>query len=91
MALECAEYGVTCNVICPTTVDTPFIVPFIKEKEASTGLSAEKYKDAARLAHQTKQFTEVDQIADLVLFLCSPAGKNMTGTAIPMDGGITVS
>nr|XP_034320974.1 tropinone reductase homolog At2g29360-like [Crassostrea gigas]XP_034320975.1 tropinone reductase homolog At2g29360-like [Crassostrea gigas] len=67
------------------------IVPFIKEKEESTGLSAEKYKDAARLAHPTKQFTEVDQITDLVLFLCSPAGKTMTGTAIPMDGGITVS
>lgn len=67
------------------------IAPFIKDKEASTGLSAGKYKDAVRLAHPTKQFTEVNQIADLVLFLCSPAGKNMTGTAIAIDGGITVS
>uniref|UniRef100_A0A8W8P0V2 3-oxoacyl-[acyl-carrier-protein] reductase n=1 Tax=Magallana gigas TaxID=29159 RepID=A0A8W8P0V2_MAGGI len=30
------------------------------------------------------------RIADLVLFLCSP-GKNMTGTAIAIHGGITVS
>lgn len=60
---------------------------YIASKSGLIGLT----RDAARLAHPTKQFTEVDQIADLVLFLCSPAGKNMTGTAIPMDGGITVS
>uniref|UniRef100_A0A8W8MJZ5 3-oxoacyl-[acyl-carrier-protein] reductase n=1 Tax=Magallana gigas TaxID=29159 RepID=A0A8W8MJZ5_MAGGI len=77
------EDDITVNLTAPFMVITQLlgsmkekvIVPFIKEKEESTGLSAEKYKDAARLAHPKKQFTEVDQIADLVLFLCSPAGK----------------
>ena len=30
-----------------------------------------------------------DDVAGLVLFLCSRAGSYMTGTVIPLDGGIT--
>jgi 3-hydroxybutyrate dehydrogenase len=34
-------------------------------------------------------FVTVEQLAGLVLFLCSPAADTITGTAIPMDGGWT--
>uniref|UniRef100_K1PP07 Uncharacterized protein n=1 Tax=Magallana gigas TaxID=29159 RepID=K1PP07_MAGGI len=74
VAVECADKGVTCNAICPTVVDTPFITSFLEHLQTATGNSYEETK-----------------IADLVVFLCSPAGQNMTGTAIPIDGGVTIA
>jgi 3-hydroxybutyrate dehydrogenase len=35
------------------------------------------------------RFTSVDEIGGLVAFLSSPAAANMTGVAIPADGGWT--
>lgn len=91
VALECAENGVTCNAVCPTVVDTPIITPFLKHLQTTTGSSHEEAKEALRQSQPTKQFTKPEQIADLVVFLCSPAGQNMTGTAIPMDGGLAIA
>ncbi|XP_065944439.1 D-beta-hydroxybutyrate dehydrogenase isoform X1 [Magallana gigas] len=90
VAVECADKGVTCNAICPTVVDTPFNKSFLEHLQTATGKSYEETKEAARQSHPTKQFTTPEQIADLVVFLCSPAGQNMTGTAIPIDGGVTI-
>ncbi|XP_065944585.1 D-beta-hydroxybutyrate dehydrogenase-like isoform X2 [Magallana gigas] len=74
VALESAEFGVTCNAICPSTVNTPLVTKMIKDFQKTS----------------TKSFDEI-KIADLVVFLCSPAGNNITGTAIPVDGGYTTS
>lgn len=91
VALECAEYGVTCNSICPGIVETSFITPFMKNMQTATGKSYDEVLEGVRQLQPTKQFTEPEQIADLVVFLCSSAGKNMTGTAIPVDGGLSVA
>ena len=35
----------------------------------------------------TGRFIEPENIADLILFLCGPAGRDITGAALPIDGG----
>ena len=37
--------------------------------------------------HPTKRFTTPEALGDTVVFLCSSAGDNMTGTEIVLDGG----
>jgi 3-hydroxybutyrate dehydrogenase len=37
----------------------------------------------------SRQFVTVDQLGQLALFLCSAAAAQITGTAIPVDGGWT--
>jgi 3-hydroxybutyrate dehydrogenase len=91
-ALEAAQSGldVTCNAICPGWVRTPLVERQIealaKEKQISTDQAA------ARLLGEkqpSKRFVEAEHIGELAAFLCSPAAAQITGAAIPIDGGWT--
>jgi 3-hydroxybutyrate dehydrogenase len=37
--------------------------------------------------HPTKRFVEASNVGALVTFLCSPAGQDITGATLPIDGG----
>lgn len=92
IALEAAETGVTCNAICPGWVLTPLVNEQIKARALISGKSIDEEK--ALLCgekHATKRFTTVAQIGGTAVFLCSPAGDNMTGTQLTLDGGWTAT
>jgi len=62
----------------------------IPDTMKARGLTAEQVKRDVMLAAQpTKEFITVDQVAALVVFLCSDAASQMTGSNIAMDGGWT--
>ncbi|UEM19461.1 3-hydroxybutyrate dehydrogenase [Skermanella mucosa] len=90
IALENAETGVTSNSICPGWVLTPLVQKQIDALAERKGLSGE---DAARELlgekQPSKRFVTPEQLGELAVFLCSEAAGNMTGTALPMDGGWT--
>lgn len=90
VALENAENGVTCNAICPGWVDTPLVQAQIEARAQATGGSLEDGKRALLGEKQpSRRFATPADIGALVTFLCSPAAHNMTGTALPVDGGWT--
>ena len=89
-ALETAETGITCNAICPGWVLTPLVQQQIDERATREGLSGEEAKRALLAEKQPSlEFVSPEQLAGLVLFLCSPAAAQMRGTSLPMDGGWT--
>jgi len=87
-ALETATTGVTCNAICPGWVLTQLVQRQVDAKAAALGLSNE---EATRLLLGEKepslQFTTPEELGELALFFCSPAGNNVRGAAWNMDGG----
>ena len=89
-ALENATTGVTCNAICPGWVLTPLVQKQVDAKAAALGLSNE---DAKKLLLGEKepsmQFTTPEELGELAVFFCSPAGANVRGVAWNMDGGWT--
>jgi len=90
VALEVATFGITVNSICPGYVWTPLVESQIPDTMKARGLTAEQVKRDVMLAAQpTKEFITVDQVAALVVFLCSDAASQMTGSNIAMDGGWT--
>lgn len=90
VALETAASGITCNAICPGWVLTPLVQTQITALAQKEGIS---FDDAASRLLSEKQptgrFVEVEQIADLTLFLCSHSATNITGSSIAIDGAWT--
>ncbi|MDQ2778195.1 MAG: 3-hydroxybutyrate dehydrogenase [Pseudomonadota bacterium] len=87
-ALENATTGVTVNAICPGWVLTPMVQKQLDARAASDGVDAAEAK--RRLLSEKEpslQFTTPDELAELAVFLCSDAAKNVRGVAWNMDGG----
>lgn len=87
-ALETATTGVTCNAICPGWVLTPLVQKQVDAKAAALGLTNEEAKK--RLLGEKEpsmQFTTPEELGELAVFFCSPAGNNVRGVAWNMDGG----
>ncbi len=90
VALETAGTGVTCNSICPGWVKTQLVENQILDRSKKENVTFEQASIKLLEEKQpSKTFTEVSDIAELVLFLCSPAGKNITGASMTLDGGWT--
>ena len=90
VALETAGSGITCNTICPGWVHTPLVQKQIEAMAEEQGISIEAATDKLLCAKQPSgQFVTPDQIGELTAFLCSPAAAQITGIALPIDGGWT--
>jgi 3-hydroxybutyrate dehydrogenase len=90
VALECAGQGVTCNAICPGYVLTPLVEAQIPEQMAVHNMDRDTVIREVMLARQpSRQFATSEQIGGTVVYLCSPAADQVTGTTISIDGGWT--
>ena len=87
-ALENAHTGVTCNAICPGWVLTPLVQKQVDAKAAAGNISNEEAKKQLLGEKEpSMQFTTPEELGELALFFCSPAGNNVRGVAWNMDGG----
>jgi len=87
-ALETATTGVTVNAICPGWVLTPLVQKQVDARAAQAGIGNEEAKRQLLAEKQPSlQFTTTEQLAELALFLCSPAADNIRGVAWNVDGG----
>ena len=89
-ALEVAGMGITANTICPGYVLTPLVEAQIPDQMKAHSMSRDEVIKNVMLERQpSRQFATVEQIGGTVVFLCSPAADQITGTAISVDGGWT--
>ncbi|HEY2254947.1 MAG TPA: SDR family oxidoreductase [Variovorax sp.] len=88
IAMETVNQGVTCNAICPGAVLTPTSEMRIGALMDETDLDREA---ASRRFLEGKgpqgRFIDPGHIAELIVFLCGDAGKDITGAALPVEGG----
>lgn len=89
-ALETAGQGITANAICPGYVLTPMVEAQIPDQMKTHNMDRETVVREVMLARQpSKQFVTPEQVGENVVFLCSPAAEQITGTTISIDGGWT--
>ncbi len=79
--LEYAAKGIRINAVCPGIIETPMVMGMLAtQPEAMAALMKEV--PMGRLGR-------AEEIADAVLWLCSPASSFVIGHALPVDGGYT--
>lgn len=90
-AMDVATDGITCNALCPGTVPTPPIVERIAGNAKRAGITVEQAEhDYISSRHPTGRFVAMASVASFAVFLCSDAGKDITGAVLPVDGGWTI-
>ncbi len=89
-AWEAAEHGVTVNAVCPGYVRTPLVEGQIADQARVHGIPAAEVVDRIMLQPVAiKRLIEPEEIAAMVVYLCSDAASIITGIAMTMDGGWT--
>jgi NAD(P)-dependent dehydrogenase (short-subunit alcohol dehydrogenase family) len=82
MARELAVHGIRVNVVAPGIVRAGLAGELLKTDPV--------YAKRAGRVVPLGQFQTADQVADVVGFLCSPAGDYITGTVLLADGGCSL-
>ena len=92
VAIETTTNGITCNALCPGTLPTPAIQAKIASIAAAEGRSLdEATRNYLAERQPTGRFIATEAIGAMALFLCSDAAQDITGTALPIDGGWSIA
>ncbi len=80
-ALEFAAQGIRINAVCPGTIDTPMVARMVAENPSRMNdlIASEPIGRLGR----------PEEIANAVLWLCSPLSSFVVGHALAVDGGYT--
>lgn len=78
MAIDLGPEGIIVNCICPGPIDTPM----------TRFASAEDKALYARRRTALRRYGKPEEVAQMTLSLCLPAASFITGTVIPVDGGL---
>lgn len=90
VALETAQEPITANAVCPGYVLTPLVEAQIPDQMKTHDMDRDTVVREVMLARQpSKDFATVEQLGGTVVFLCSEAADQITGTTISVDGGWT--
>ncbi len=85
LAVELGQWGIRANAIAPGAVDGDRIVRVFQGRAQISGRTMEEVKDEAFAQQSIKDFIDPKDIAQLAVFLASPAAKSISGQVIPID------
>ena len=80
-ALEYATRGIRINAVCPGTIETPMVAAMLASQP-------DAMKEIMR-DQPIGRLGRAEEIADAVIWLCSPRASFVIGHALAVDGGYT--
>jgi 3-oxoacyl-[acyl-carrier protein] reductase len=80
LALELGQHGITVNCICPGPILTGM----------TSGIPEAARNKFARRRVPLRRYAIPEEVAHMTLNLALPASSFVTGTTIPVDGGLTI-
>jgi len=91
-AREGGEFGITVNALLPAYVRTPLVENQIADQARTRGLTPQEVVDQVMLAPAAiKRLVEPEEVAALVVYLCSDLAAAVTGAEWTIDLGWTAA
>jgi NAD(P)-dependent dehydrogenase (short-subunit alcohol dehydrogenase family) len=87
LALEVATKGITVNAVCPGYTETDIVRDAIANIVAKTGRTEAAARADLSAGNPQKRLVQPEEVANAVLWLCSPGSDAMNGQALAVAGG----
>jgi NAD(P)-dependent dehydrogenase (short-subunit alcohol dehydrogenase family) len=88
LSRELGEFGVRVNAILPGLVAGDRIRRVLEAKAQQRGISFAEMEHDAFANASLKEYVTPQQLADQIVFLCSPRGRTISGQAIAIDSDL---
>ena len=89
-ALQLGKYDINVNAICPGSTLTTMASETMAGRAGITGQSIEELEQARDARIPIGRPNEPEDIAAMAAFLAGPGGRNITGQAFNVDGGLVM-
>ncbi len=86
LAMELGQAGVRVNCICPGAVEGDRMERVLANESAATGTPVEELRANYVASTSLRSWVSVDDLADMALFLASPAASKVSGQILSVDG-----
>ena len=86
LAMELGAYGVRVNALCPGAVEGPRMERVLAMEAAARGTTPEAMRQVYVQGTSLKTWVTADDVAEMALYLASPAGARISGQALAIDG-----
>ncbi len=88
LSTQLASAGVRVNDVAPGHIWTHRSKELASVRAANDGISLGEVRSQTELGIPMRRYGEAEEVANLVVFLCSPAASYITGTTVLVDGGV---
>jgi 3-oxoacyl-[acyl-carrier protein] reductase len=88
LAEELGPKGITANLIAPGKIDTERVRWLDGVRAERSGMSASDVRAASEREIPLGRYGDPMELAEVAVFLCSKAGRYVSGTATLVDGGV---
>lgn len=88
LSVELGPDQIRVNAIAPGVVAGDRIRRVFTDRAEKKGISYDEMQELALRAVSMKTMVEQDEIADLVMYLCGPSGRPITGQCVSICGGL---
>ncbi|HJP22697.1 MAG: SDR family oxidoreductase [Alphaproteobacteria bacterium] len=86
LAMELGPDRIRVNAVCPGSLTGPRMDGVIAVEAEAKGLTAEQVREIYLRQTSMRTFITPQEVAAMVVYLCSDAARNITGQAISVDG-----
>lgn len=87
-ALQLAPHNINVNAVCPGATETAIYTGIVQRDAERDGISIEEARRRAYGTIPLGRPNTPEDVAALVVYLASPAARNVTGQSINIDGGL---